>query len=128
MGHRLRIRLAGLSAAIVLTGLSSTVEAAEPTSRLVSCGTESCLLVTGHRSDTASPVSINDHRVAVEGGRSWRVRLPLDTVRTWSAPHARHVAVSVERPDGNVETADASLPIGLLGHVTDLAALVVRVH
>lgn len=99
--------------------------APQPKTRLVSCGAEDCLLVTGRRADKGSPVSINGHVVAVEGGRSWRARLPLATVRAWSTPYARSVTVTTGPTDS---MAEASLPIGLLGHVTNLAALVVRAH
>ncbi|HEX7857164.1 MAG TPA: hypothetical protein VF503_26070 [Sphingobium sp.] len=114
--------------AFVAASLATTAMAAPaPNTRLVSCGPETCLVVTGHRASVTSRVSINDNVVAVEGGRSWRVRLPLATVRAWSAPFARSIAVAVAQPDGLVEAStEAELPIGLLGHRTDLAALVVR--
>ena len=89
--------------------------------RLVRCGAESCLLVTGRRDHAGSAVSINGHEVPVQGGRRWRARVPVETVREWSAPFARSITVAVE------DTAkEASLPIGLLGHAKDLAMLVVR--
>lgn len=127
MVHHPRIGL--VLATIALTFAGSAMAAPAPHTRLVKCGTETCLLLSGHRADAAAPVSINDHVVAVSGGRSWRARLPLETVRAWSAPHARSIAVAVIRPDGSADKpVAASLPIGLLGHVTDLAALVVRAH
>ncbi|MET0364270.1 MAG: hypothetical protein ABW169_06415 [Sphingobium sp.] len=128
MGIRHCLRHAALAAAIGAAGLASSAMAA-PNTRLVTCGEESCLLVTGHRDSAASVVSINDHAVAVEGRRNWRVRLPLASVRAWSAPFARSVAVTVAQPDGRAESvARASLPIGLLGHRTNLASLVVRAY
>lgn len=94
--------------------------------RLVSCGVESCLVIAGHRENAASSVSINGHPVAVDGRHSWYLRLPLATVRMWSTPHARDIAVTVARPDGSLEVSDdAMLPVGLLGHVTDLAVLTI---
>lgn len=69
------------------------------------------------------PVAINGHPVAVEGKRSWRARLPLSLVRAWSDPFARSITISVGQ---TAQSAEASLPIGLLGHRTDLASLVVR--
>lgn len=92
-----------------------------PSTRLVECGATSCLLVSGHREDAASPVSINGHAVAVEGARKWRARVPVETVRAWSAPYARTIAVSVAGA-----SQDARLPIGLLGQVENLAMLVIR--
>lgn len=88
--------------------LSPAVAADTPTTRLVSCGEESCLLVSGNRDDLTAQVAINDRVVAVEGGRNWRARVPVDTLRTWSAPFAQTIMVSV----AGVPTK-ARLPIGM---------------
>jgi len=90
--------------------------------RLVECGSESCLLVSGQRHSAGSPVAINGYPVRVQGGRKWRAVVPVETVRAWSDPFARTITVAV---DGAAK--EASLPIGLLGHAEDLAMLVVRV-
>jgi hypothetical protein len=133
MGLPLFSRFAGLGIASLVAGLAVPACAAPaPTTRLVSCGTQSCLLVAGRRDSAASTVAINGHPVAVEGRRSWHVRLPLPEVRALAAPYARTIAVTVTPADGRVvdgrieDRAEASLPIGLMGHVTNLAALVVR--
>lgn len=108
--------------------LASPVAAAsEPKTRLVSCDAGNCLIVTGRRADASSTVTINGHAVAVQGARHWRVSLPVDTVRSWSAPYARTLTVSIIGA-GTSEgaSAEADLPIGLLGHRADLAMLVVR--
>lgn len=106
-----------------LLALSTPALAADaPSTRLVACGPESCLLVSGRRSDAASPVSINGHDVAVQGARRWRVRVPVSTVRAWSAPHAKTISVAVADV-----SQEASLPVGMLGPKRDLAMLVVRV-
>jgi hypothetical protein len=93
--------------------------------RLVSCDAGSCLLVTGRRAAAASTVTINGHAVSTQGARKWRASLPVDTVREWSAPYARTITVAVV--DGTHETAsaEADLPIGLLGRAETLAMLVV---
>jgi hypothetical protein len=125
-----RKRISGLAAMLVAglaAGLSSPACAAtEPRTRLVACEAGSCLLVTGRRTNAASMVSINGRVVSAEGARKWRVRVPVDTVRKWSAPFARTIMVSVV--DAGTRThasADVDLPIGLLGQVEDLAQLVV---
>ena len=101
----------------------------EPSTKVVECGEESCLLVSGYRADPAAIVSINGQTVAVEGRNGWRVRVPVDTVREWSAPHARTIDVSLRDPRTQAETvASVDLPIGLLGHITDLAALEITVR
>lgn len=106
---------------------SPAIAASEPSARLVTCGNESCLLVSGRRDDEASSVRINGHAVPVDGKRRWRVSLPLETVRDWSAPFARTIEVTVLEADTGREAFQrANLPIGLLGHATELASLVVR--
>lgn len=92
-----------------------------PNTRLVDCRSASCLLISGNRADAASAVSVNGHVVPVEGGRKWRVQLPVSSIRAWSAPLARTITVSA---GDAVDEAD--LPIGLLGHSSDLVMLVVR--
>lgn len=121
-----RARLLAL-AAILLAGFSSPSYAAtEPRTRLVPCQAGSCLLVTGYRANAASAVSINGRMVPADGARKWRVRVPVDTVRAWSAPYARTITVSVVDAETRADaTAEVDLPIGLLGQAEQLAMLVV---
>jgi hypothetical protein len=108
---------------------SPALAAGAPDTRVVSCGADSCLLVTGHRDSRAAVVRINGHRVEVQGERSWRVRLPVATLRDWAAPFARQIEVSSQDPAGQTEVVQrAQLPIGLLGHAPDLASLVITLH
>ncbi len=120
-------RIISILCATLVAGLAtSAMASSEPRTRLVSCGSENCLLVSGHRDDATSPVLINGHAVTVEGKRSWRVSLPIETVRRWSAPFARSIDVSILDSGRQDEVAmQADLPIGLLGHVTNLASLVI---
>lgn len=118
--------LALLGAATLLAGtVSASPGQVDAIARLKNCGADTCLVVTGHRLDRAAPVSVAAHPVVVQGGRSWRVAVPLATVRAWSAPFARTILVEVEGGDGG--KADVPLPIGLLGSVTELAFLDVSV-
>lgn len=114
----------------VLAILATPAMAApEPSTRLVACQSGSCLLVSGRRDDAGALVRINGHAVPVEGQRNWRVRLPIETVREWSAPSARTIDVALLDPaTRNAATQQADLPIGLFTRVADLAALVVRVR
>lgn len=109
-----------LTLGVILAAALATPAAAETRARMIDCAAGSCLLVTGHRADAASTVSINGHAVAVQGTRRWRVSLPVETLREWSAPFARTIAVAV----ADIET-HAVLPIGLLGHAENLAFLTV---
>jgi hypothetical protein len=126
MGHLLRNHLLETAVAVLAVSCASAAIAAPAArTRLVSCGSESCLLVTGHRKSADSLVSINNRLVTVEGGRAWRVRVPLAAVREYTSPYARSIEVTVAQADGPEERSeDASLPIGLLGH-KNLATLVV---
>lgn len=109
--------------ALLAAGLGTPALATSaPSARLVDCEAGSCLAVTGRRADAATPVSINGHAVQVRGARKWRAVVPVHTVREWSEPYARTITVSVAASE-----AEADLPIGLLGHVENLAMLVVRV-
>jgi hypothetical protein len=115
-----RIALLALSP---LLALSAPVLAADaPTTRLVGCGSQSCLLVSGHRADASAPVRINGHEVATQGARHWRIRVPVATVRAWSVPYARSIEITVA--DASHE---ARLPVGMLSPPRDLAMLEVRV-
>lgn len=108
--------------AVAALGASASPALAETRTRLIDCEAGSCLLVTGHRADAASSVSINGHTVAAKGARKWRAVLPVETLRAWSAPYARTITVAVAEDETR-----AVLPIGLLGHVDNLAFLTVRV-
>jgi len=116
-----RFQTFALSAMIAALVAVPATAIARPATRLVECGAASCLLVSGHRENARSRIDINGHEVAVEGGRNWRARVPVSTVRAWSEPYARSIAVAVEG-----HPHDVSLPIGLLGHAENLAMLVVR--
>jgi hypothetical protein len=124
---RIMLALAGAIAAGSLA--SPAIAAPEPSSKLVRCGEQSCLQVTGHRDDPTSIVRINGHAVSVEGERKWKASVPLEVVREWSAPNARTIEVSLGDPEGQPATiASVDLPIGLLANATTLAALVINVH
>lgn len=116
---RLRTFLPGVVLAVSIAAPAGAAPA--PSTQLVECRSESCLLISGNRADAGSTVSVNGHAVPVEGGRKWRVRLPVSYIRAWSAPLARTITVSA---GDAIDEAD--LPIGLLGHSSDLAMLVVR--
>ncbi|MCX7284121.1 MAG: hypothetical protein NTX28_08755 [Novosphingobium sp.] len=64
---------------------------------------------------------IENHEVAVSGGKRWKVSLPLHTVRGWSAPAARSITVAVAGADR--KQVQARLPVGVFGGTTKLAFL-----
>lgn len=101
----------------------------KPKTKLVECGVDSCLQIDGERRSAASPVLINGHAIQVQGRHHWRARLPVSTIRDWSVPFARRIEVSTGRSaDGEVASEHVLLPIGLLGHTPDLAALVITLR
>ena len=111
-----------------LSVASQASSAAEVRTRLADCDDGSCLIVTGNRDHPSSSVSINGHAVAVEGLRKWRAVLPVETLREWSEPYARTITVSIADARARTQaSAEAHLPIGLLGRVENISMLVVRV-
>jgi hypothetical protein len=127
--RRLRQQAVVLQGALLLGSFASPASAApEPSAKLVHCGAESCLRISGHRESPTSVLRINGRVVPAEGRRKWEVDLPIGTVRDWSAPHARTIEVSLHDPDTQrAASAFVDLPIGLLGGVDDLSSLVVSV-
>jgi len=107
--------------AVLAAATTPALATEEAGTRLVHCRSGSCLLVSGRRDDAGAPVMINGHAVSVDGARKWRVRLPVDTVRQWSLPHARTITVAVGGGESEVH-----LPTGLLGRSERLTMLVVH--
>ncbi|GAA0273643.1 hypothetical protein GCM10009127_12650 [Alteraurantiacibacter aestuarii] len=114
-------------AVAICSAASPALAEREPSTKLVRCGEESCLQISGYRDDPASIVRLNGEVVTADGGQDWQVRLPIETVRQWSAPNARTIEVSLLDPEtAQVTSASTSLPIGLLGDISSLAFLEVR--
>lgn len=129
-GRYFRQHVLALMGALTVGTLASPAAAAapEPSAKLIRCGAESCLRISGYRENPASLVMVNGYAVTAEGEHKWAVELPIDTLRNWSAPAARSVEVSLQDPETQRSTStDVRLPIGLLGDVTRLASLVVSV-
>ena len=122
MTHRLTATALLLGATLGITTPALAHTTHEPATKVVPCGPESCLRITGYRADISAPVAINGHAVPVSGRHRWKARVPVSEVRRWSAPYARSIAVSVEN-----EEHSTRLPVGLLGTRGDLAMLVVSV-
>ena len=100
---------------------------ARPSAKLVRCSGGDCLLIRGTRSSPAQTITINDRVVAASGGRDWKVRVPVAAVRGFASPFARTLDVAVIDAAGQVERRESvRLPVGLMGHTTELASLVVR--
>ncbi len=100
---------------------------ARPSAKLVRCAAGDCLLIRGERSSATATITINDHEVAASGGRGWKARVPVAALRGFASPFARTLDVAVVDAAGRVEQRETvRLPVGLMGHTTELASLVVR--
>ena len=87
-----------------------------PETRLVSCGKESCLMISGRRDHAGQSVSVNGVEIPSDGTDRWRVVLPLETVRALCEPRARTVEVTItDSNSGRAAVSEARLPVGLLG-------------
>ena len=109
----------------VLLALSPPISAAPaPEARLVRCGDDDCLRVSGQRDDVHVRVLVNGREITPRGAQKWRMDLPLDTVRRLAPMHARTIEVTLRHPDtGDESSTNVRLPIGLLGGTTRLTAL-----
>lgn len=113
--------LVALLAAAALVPTSVGAREHGPSTKLERCGTQTCLRISGRRDDPAATVLIEQHAVAVSGAKRWHVSLPLETVRSWSAPAAR--TILVETVGSERTQTKARLPIGVFGRTTELAFL-----
>lgn len=116
----------GLFPTLTLPAISADARGAALLTRLHRCGSDTCLLIEGRRADARATVRVADHEVAASGRRMFRVSLPLTTVRVWSAPFARSMLVRVDEPGGAGLEQTVRLPIGLLGHASEIAELEIR--
>ena len=119
------VRLAvGLSCA--LTIIAPAQAERQTRARLVPCGENSCLRLSGYRARADMVVRIGEHDLAVEGDRAWQATVPLDLARAW--PIARNYALRVAfvDPDAGTERVETvMLPPGSLGSRTEIASLIV---
>jgi len=103
--------------------------AAEPQARLVHCGSATCLRLSGHRPDAAVAVRIAGHDLAVEGGRSWRAIVPIETARNWAnASGDRLTLILADMRTGTARLDSVAVPPGALGKRIELATLMVSAH
>lgn len=128
-----RLRLSRWLHGLAFCGAVSVSAAGQPAqaehrnqARLVRCDGGDCLLLSGTRSSPDALVRVNGHAVGVEGGRGWKTLLPVRDVRAWSLPGARSIFVTTHDPGKEVDMKyQFTLPIGMLGNITELAYLVI---
>lgn len=101
--------------------------ASAPLARLVHCGRDTCLRICGHRPDATMAIRIGEQELAVEGGRNWRITVPLLTAQRWGSLSGDTLTVAVFNSHNAIESLDnVALPPGALGHRVELATLVIR--
>ena len=120
------LRATGLVVA-VLAMASPACATRAPEARLVHCGEQTCLRLSGHRAQPTVAIRVAGQDLAVEGGRAWRVTVPLATARAWATMSGSSLSLTMADPEGGAETTQAvSLPPGALGRRIELSALVVH--
>ena len=119
-----------MSMTCALSAGAAPAQAERPTrARLITCGAESCLHLSGHRNSPSITVQVNGRDLPVEGDRTWQVIVPLSTARTWPLGHDYSVALTlVDVQTGTERAVTVALPPGSLGARLELASLVVRAH
>ncbi|WP_353467670.1 hypothetical protein [Sphingomonas faeni] len=119
------IRMA-LSLVCALTMIAPAHAERQTRARLVSCGENSCLRLSGYRALATMVVRVGEHDLSVEGDRAWQATVPLDIARAW--PIARNYALRVAFVDpdaGTKRVETVMLPPGSLGARTQIASLIV---
>jgi hypothetical protein len=102
---------------------------AAPLARLVHCGNETCLRISGRRLHSAVAVRIDGRDLAVEGERNWHTTVPLTAARDWTNVSGDTLTLIMADTRTGTETSTAvSLPPGALGKHIELATLVVRAY
>ena len=121
-------RLVGFLLGLAVTA-APALSASVARSRLVHCGRDTCLRISGHRSNPALPIRIDGDALAVDGGRHWRVTVPLSTVRIWAKSSGPVLTLTSTDARGGTESRETvMLPPGAFGQRVELASLVVRAH
>ena len=94
--------------------------------RLVSCGENTCMRLSGYRPRTAMVVRIGGHDIAVAGDRAWEAAVPLAVARTWPTTRNYAVRLALVDPDARTEQVETvMLPPGSLGSRTEIASLTI---
>jgi hypothetical protein len=119
------IRMA-LGLVCALTMIAPAQAERQTRARLVSCGENSCLRLSGYRARGDMVVRIGEHDLSVEGDRAWQATVPLDVARAWPIARNYAVRVTLVDPDAGTERVETvMLPPGALGSRTEIASLII---
>ncbi|MGK6321748.1 hypothetical protein ACMGDM_01540 [Sphingomonas sp. DT-51] len=120
--------IARAAALLCVVGTTAPARAERPISaRLVHCGTETCLRLSGHRSGPAVAIRVDGRDLDVAGDRAWQATVTLAEARRWRI--VRGYALSVTLADaaaGTERVEHVAVPPGALGTRMELASLIVR--
>ena len=117
---------AALIAGLALTSAPALAEST-PQARLVHCGGDTCLRLSGHRPQATVTIAIAGHALAVAGGRNWHATVPLAIARAWGTPAGDVLTLALGDTRADSERLESvALPPGALGRRVELATLVVR--
>ncbi len=98
-----------------------------PQGRLVHCGQDTCLRLSGRRQRPEVVIEVGGQDLAVTGRRDWVVTIPLWRARQWVQSFGDPLTLTDFDPQSNaVRTTKVLLPPGALGRHVELASLVVR--
>lgn len=130
MLNRRRVRPLSIGSLVLALGVVAPGGAAAATrARLVHCGGETCVEVSGKRPHAGVAVRIAGRAVRVAGATSWRATLPFSTARGGvDASGAMLMVTLVDPATGSEQVQTAMLPPGALGRPVELATLVVSAH
>ncbi|MBY9063135.1 hypothetical protein K7957_09335 [Sphingomonas yunnanensis] len=122
----LNVPLAVTACAILSTAVPAAAER-RASARLVHCGAETCLRLSGQRAGVAVAVRVDGHDLPVTGERSWQATVPLAEARSWRLTRGYAVPVTlVDRAGGAERNLAVPVPPGALGARMELASLIVR--
>lgn len=118
--------MTGLAIGFALAATSGPAMASSRT-RLVHCGDQTCLRISGHRSSSTVAIRIAGQPLAVEGGRTWRATVPLSMARSAANASRDRLTLTMINPETQAQTvAFVALPPGALGRRVELATLTVN--
>ena len=108
--------------------LSAATPALAAQARLVHCGDGgTCLRLSGHRPHAVVAVQVAGQDREVEGGRNWRMDVPLTTARSWQGVARDRLTVTLaDAQTGSRRSEIVLLPPGALARRVELAELVIR--
>jgi hypothetical protein len=115
----------GLLIAVATVAAPGQAQAA-PDARLVHCGQDTCLRISGRRANAEVAIRIGGHELAAQGERNWRITVPLAIARGWMMPSGDALELTLVDPRNNTTSLQKSvLPPGALGRRVELVTLVV---